>query len=85
VIVYDRRVQPVRQAGRALSWRLSRSWQALLDHLKIDAAWILGGCMGCSVALLSAWYPKRPAVAAALAGGRLSLEGQQPSPLPAPL
>ena len=27
------------------------SGKALLDHLNIGSAWVMGGCMGCSVAL----------------------------------
>jgi pimeloyl-ACP methyl ester carboxylesterase len=53
VIVYDRR-ECGRSGGRVerLSWRIyTRHAKALLDHLKISAAWIMGGCMGCSVAL----------------------------------
>ena len=35
-----------------LSWAsYTRQGKALLDHLKIQSAWIMGGCMGCSVAL----------------------------------
>src|SRR4029453_15143106 len=31
-----------------LSWAgYTRHAKALLDHLKIDSAWIMGGCMGC--------------------------------------
>jgi pimeloyl-ACP methyl ester carboxylesterase len=53
VIVYDRR-ECGRSAGRIerLSWGSYTSHgKALLDHLKIDSAWIMGGCMGCSVAI----------------------------------
>ncbi len=53
VIVYDRR-ECGQSHGRVerLSWAsYTRQGKALLDHLKVDSAWILGGCMGCSVAL----------------------------------
>ncbi len=53
VIVYDRR-ECGQSHGRVerLSWAIyTRQGKALLDHLKIDSAWIMGGCMGCSVAL----------------------------------
>jgi pimeloyl-ACP methyl ester carboxylesterase len=62
VIVYDRR-ECGRSGGRVerLSWaNYTRQAAALLDHLKIDAAYVLGGCMGCSVALaFGAHYPER--------------------------
>jgi pimeloyl-ACP methyl ester carboxylesterase len=53
VIVYDRR-ECGRSAGRIerLGWAsFARHGKALLDHLNIGSAWIMGGCMGCSVAL----------------------------------
>ncbi len=53
VIVYDRR-ECGQSHGRVerLSWAsYTTQGKALLDHLKIDSAWIMGGCMGCSVAL----------------------------------
>jgi pimeloyl-ACP methyl ester carboxylesterase len=53
LILYDRR-ECGQSSGRVerLSWAsYTRQGKALLDHLKIDSAWILGGCMGCSVAL----------------------------------
>jgi len=38
---------------------LPRHGKALLDHLNVDTAWIMGGCMGCSVALaFGAHYPE---------------------------
>ena len=53
VVVYDRR-ESGRSGGRVerLSW-LAYAQQArgLLDHLKIKSAFVMGGCMGCSVAL----------------------------------
>jgi pimeloyl-ACP methyl ester carboxylesterase len=62
VIVYDRR-ECGRSGGRVerLSWAsYTRQAAALLDHLKIDAVYVLGGCMGCSVALaFGAHYPER--------------------------
>jgi pimeloyl-ACP methyl ester carboxylesterase len=60
LIVYDRR-ESGRSSGRVerLSWGCyTRQAKALLDDLKIDSAYILGGCMGCSVALAFAvHYP----------------------------
>jgi pimeloyl-ACP methyl ester carboxylesterase len=53
VIVYDRR-ECGQSGGRVerLSWAsYTKQGKALLDHLKMDLAWIMGGCMGCSVAL----------------------------------
>ena len=53
VILYDRR-ECGKSGGRVerLSWAsYTRHGKALLDHLKISSAWIMGGCMGCSVAL----------------------------------
>ena len=61
VIVYDRR-ECGRSGGRVerLNWGTFASHgKALLDYLKIDAAWIMGGCMGCSVALaFGVHYPQ---------------------------
>jgi len=61
VIVYDRR-ECGQSHGRVerLSWAsYARQGKALLDHLKMDSAWIMGGCMGCSVALaFGVHYPK---------------------------
>lgn len=60
VILYDRR-ECGRSSGRVerLGWEtFARHGKALLDHLKIWPAWIMGGCMGCSVALAFAvCYP----------------------------
>ena len=53
IIAYDRR-ESGRSGGRVekLSWELyARQAKGLLDFLKIDSAFVLGGCMGCSVAL----------------------------------
>lgn len=53
LIVYDRR-ESGRSDGRVerLTWDLfARQAKGLLDHLRIESAFILGGCMGCSVAL----------------------------------
>lgn len=53
LIVYDRR-ESGRSAGRVerLGWgTFARQAKGLLDHLKVDSAFVLGGCMGCSVAL----------------------------------
>lgn len=52
VIVYDRR-ESGQSGGRIerLGWsNYTRQAKALLDHLGIASAWIMGGCMGCSVA-----------------------------------
>ena len=61
VIVYDRR-ECGQSGGRVerLSWAsFTKHGKALLDHLNIDAAWIMGGCMGCSVAIaFGAHYPQ---------------------------
>ena len=61
VIVYDRR-ECGRSGGRVerLNWAsYTRQGKALLDHLKIDGAWLMGGCMGCSVAVaFGAHYPE---------------------------
>jgi pimeloyl-ACP methyl ester carboxylesterase len=61
VIVYDRR-ECGRSGGRVerLDWAsYTKQGKALLDHLKVDAAWIMGGCMGCSVALaFGVHYPE---------------------------
>jgi pimeloyl-ACP methyl ester carboxylesterase len=61
VILYDRR-ECGQSAGRIerLSWgSYTRHGKALLDHLKLDSAWIMGGCMGCSVALaFGVHYPE---------------------------
>ena len=60
LIVYDRR-ESGRSAGRVekLSWEsYSRQAKGLLDYLKIDSAFVLGGCMGCSLALsFAVHYP----------------------------
>ena len=53
VIVYDRR-ECGQSHGRVerLSWAsYTHQGKALLDYLKVDSAWIMGGCMGCSAAL----------------------------------
>lgn len=62
MIAYDRR-EAGDSGGRIelLSWDCyARHAIALLDHLKIDRAFIVGGCMGVSVALaIGARYPGR--------------------------
>lgn len=62
VIVYDRR-ECGRSGGRVerLSWAsYTRQAAALLDHLRVPSAYLLGGCMGCSVALaFGVHYPER--------------------------
>ena len=53
LIAYDRR-ECGQSTGRIerLNWAsYTRQGKALLDHLKIDSAIVMGGCMGCSVAL----------------------------------
>ena len=61
VVVYDRR-ECGQSGGRVerLSWAsYTRQGKALLDHLNLGAAWIMGGCMGCSVALaFGVHYPE---------------------------
>jgi len=60
LIAYDRRESGA-SGGRVekLSWSLfADQAKGLLDHLKINEAYVLGGCMGCSVALaFAARYP----------------------------
>ena len=62
LIAYDRREAGL-SGGRVEphSWRM---WAAeavgLLDHLDIDRAWVIGGCMGVSVAAaMGAHFPAR--------------------------
>jgi pimeloyl-ACP methyl ester carboxylesterase len=61
LIAYDRRESGA-SGGRVerLTWALfADQAKALLDHLGIREAYILGGCMGCSVALaFAARYPQ---------------------------
>jgi pimeloyl-ACP methyl ester carboxylesterase len=61
LIVYDRR-ECGKSGGRVerLAWSTyTRHAKALLDHLKIEAAYVMGGCMGCSVALaFGVHYPE---------------------------
>ena len=61
VILYDRR-ECGQSGGRVerLSWATyARHGKALLDQLKIQSAWIMGGCMGCSVTLaFGVHYPE---------------------------
>jgi pimeloyl-ACP methyl ester carboxylesterase len=62
LIAYDRR-ESGETGGRveAFTWKsFAQHASALLDHLAIDDAFVLGGCMGCSVALaFAAHYPQR--------------------------
>lgn len=62
LIAYDRR-EAGESGGRIepLTWEAyARHAMALLDHLKIDRAFVVGGCMGVSVALaIGARYPQR--------------------------
>jgi len=47
---------------------------ALLDHLKIDRAYLIGGCMGCSVALtIGARYSQRVSASARGCGGVIKI------------
>ena len=61
VIAYDRR-ESGQSGGRVerLSWHVyATQAKALLEQLKIESALVLGGCMGCSVALAFAVdYPE---------------------------
>jgi pimeloyl-ACP methyl ester carboxylesterase len=61
VIVYDRR-ESGKSGGRVerLGWAsYTQQAKALLEYLNIDSAHVLGGCMGCSVALaFGARYPQ---------------------------
>jgi pimeloyl-ACP methyl ester carboxylesterase len=61
-IAYDRR-EAGNSGGRVepLSWGLYADEAAgLLDHLNIDQAFVLGGCMGCSVGIaFGARHPER--------------------------
>lgn len=53
VIAYDRR-ESGDSGGRVerLGWTTyARQGRQLLDHLQVDSAFVMGGCMGCSVAL----------------------------------
>jgi pimeloyl-ACP methyl ester carboxylesterase len=62
MIAYDRR-----EAGQSGGRVEPHTWYiwaaeavALLDHLKIDQAWVIGGCMGVSVAsAIGAHFPER--------------------------
>jgi pimeloyl-ACP methyl ester carboxylesterase len=52
LILYDRR-ESGRSGGKVekLTWDLyARQGKALLEYLRIDRAFVIGGCMGCSVA-----------------------------------
>jgi pimeloyl-ACP methyl ester carboxylesterase len=61
VVAYDRR-ESGQSGGRVerLSWSTyTHQARALLEHLEIASAFVLGGCMGCSVALAFAvQYPE---------------------------
>lgn len=60
VVAYDRR-ESGNSGGRVerLSWGLfAEQAKGLLDHLGVDRSFVIGGCMGCSVALaFAARYP----------------------------
>ena len=62
VIAYDRR-ESGDSGGRVerLGWTAyARQGGQLLDHLQVDSAFVMGGCMGCSVALsFGVHYPGR--------------------------
>jgi pimeloyl-ACP methyl ester carboxylesterase len=62
MIAYDRR--EAGQSGGRVEPHTWYMWAAeavaLLDHLKIDRAWVIGGCMGVSVAsAIGAHFPER--------------------------
>ncbi len=62
MIAYDRR--EAGQSGGRVEPHTWHMWAAeavgLLDHLKIDRAWVIGGCMGVSVAAaIGAHFPQR--------------------------
>jgi pimeloyl-ACP methyl ester carboxylesterase len=62
LIAYDRR--EAGQSGGRVEPHTWRMWAAeavrLLDHLDIDRAWVIGGCMGVSVACaMGAHFPQR--------------------------
>jgi pimeloyl-ACP methyl ester carboxylesterase len=61
LVLYDRR-ESGRSAGRVerLGWgHYTKQAKALLDHLGVDSAYVMGGCMGCSVGLaFGVHYPK---------------------------
>ncbi|HEY5726041.1 MAG TPA: alpha/beta hydrolase [Methylomirabilota bacterium] len=66
VVVYDRRESGA-SGGRVerLSWALfAEQGKLLLDHLGMDHAFVMGGCMGCSVA--TAFAARFPAATHAL-------------------
>ena len=62
LIAYDRR-EAGRSGGRVEphTWRLwAKEAVGLLDHLGIERAWVIGGCMGVSVATaMAAHFPAR--------------------------
>ena len=62
LIAYDRR-ESGRSGGRVEPhtwWLWAAEAAGLLDHLKIGRAWVIGGCMGVSVAVaLGAYFPER--------------------------
>ena len=64
VIAYDRR-ESGQSGGRVerLTWTAyAREGKRLLDHLQVDSAFVMGGCMGCSVALsFGVNFRRRPA------------------------
>jgi pimeloyl-ACP methyl ester carboxylesterase len=89
VILYDRR-ESGRSGGRVerLHWSgYARQAKNLLDHLGIASAYVLGGCMGCSVALGFRRFLSRSDTrfAASLAGRRLPLEEDRTGAVRAPL
>ena len=73
------RGQRVRGRVEPHSWRIwALEAVRLHDHLNIDSAWVIGGCMGVSVAAaMAAHFPSRcSGLLAALAGWRLSMARQ---------
>ena len=62
VVAYDRR-EAGQSGGRVekLTWEtFARQGRAILDHVGAKQAWIIGGCMGVSVAAaMAVWCPER--------------------------
>ncbi len=82
-IVFDRR-ECGRSGGRVerVTWRdYANQGRALLDHLGIDKAHLMGGCMGCSaVSAFAAAFPERVRSMVLfwpVGGARYRLAGQQ--------
>jgi len=62
MIAYDRR-EAGTSGGRVeqFTWRVfAEQAVQLMDHLKVESAWVIGGCMGVSVAVaMAAHFPQR--------------------------